>query len=104
MAKWVIKRGGRKQPFRASKIRNAIRDACRDAKVPAKRTKTVVNKVSRPVLKFAAARKMTVRTSDLRKVALRHLDKVEPKAAKAWRKHDAMRRARRARARKRRRR
>jgi transcriptional regulator NrdR family protein len=104
MAKWVIKRGGKKEPFKASKITSAVRDACKDAKVPAKRTKAVVNKVSRPVLKFAAARKLRVRTSDLRKVALKHLDKVEPKAAKAWRKHDTARRARRAKARKRRRR
>lgn len=103
MAKWVIKRGGGKEPFRVSKITSAIRGACRDIHLPAKRTKTVVNKVSRPVLKFAAARKLTVRTSDLRKVALRHLDKVEPKAARAWRKHDATRRARRAKARGRRR-
>jgi len=102
MAKWVIKRGGKKEPFRASKVSSAIRNACRDAKIPAKRTKTVVNKVSRLVLKFAAKRKVAVRTSDLQKVALRHLGQVEPKAAKAWRKYDAMRRARRARGRKRR--
>lgn len=103
MAKWVIKRGGKKVPFRASKITGAIRNACKDAKVPAKRTKTVVNKVSRLVLKFAAKRKVVVRTSDLQKVALKHLSKFEPKAAKAWRKYDAMRRGRRAKAKRRRR-
>jgi len=102
MAKWVIKRGGKKEPFRASKITSAIRGACKDAPLPAKRTKTVVNKVSRAVLKFARARKVVVRTSDLRKVSLKHLGRVEPKAAKAWRRYDAARRARRARARRRR--
>ncbi len=102
MAKWVIKRGGKKAPFRAAKITSAIRGACKDAHLPAKRTKTVVNKVSRAVLKFAAARKVVVRTSDLRKVSLRNLDKVEPKAARAWRKYDAARRARRARSQRRR--
>lgn len=94
MAKWVIKRGGKKEPFRASKIAGAIRGACKDAHIPAKRTKTVVNMVSRAVLKFARARKMAVRTSDLRKVSLRHLGRMEPKAAAAWRRYDASRRAR----------
>jgi len=96
MAKWVIKRGGRKEPFRASKITSAIRGACKDAHLSGSRTKTVVNKVSRAVLKFARARKVAVRTSDLRKVSLRHLSRLEPKAAAAWRKYDARRRARRA--------
>ncbi len=104
MAKWVIKRGGKKEPFRASKISSAIRNACKDAKIPAKRTKTVVNKVSRLVSKFAAKRKVKVRTSDLQKVSLKNLSKIEPKAAKAWRKYNAARRARRAKAKKRRRR
>ncbi|KKU93945.1 MAG: hypothetical protein UY26_C0003G0095 [Candidatus Jorgensenbacteria bacterium GW2011_GWA1_48_13] len=102
MAKWVIKKGDKKEPFRAAKITSAIRGACKDAHLPAKRTKTVVNKVSRAVLKFAAKRKVVVRTSDLQKVALRHLGGMEPKAARAWRKYDAARRARRARARRRR--
>lgn len=103
MAKWVIKRSGKRVPFRAAKVTSAIRGACKDAHLPAKRTKTVVNRVSRVVLRFAAKRKVVVRTSDLRKVSLRELGKVEPKVAKSWRKYDAMRRARRARARRRRR-
>ena len=96
MAKWVIKRGGKKAPFSAAKFKHSIGAACKDAHIPAKRTKTVVNKVSRLVLKFAAKRK-TVATATLRKKALAVLAKVEPKAAKAWRKHDQRRRARRRR-------
>ena len=100
MAKWVIKRGGKKVPFRAAKITSAIKNACKEARLPSKHSKTVVNKVSRAVLKFAAKRKVVVRASDLRKIALKQLDNIEPKAAKTWRKYDAQRKARRARARK----
>ncbi|MFH1162210.1 MAG: ATP cone domain-containing protein [Candidatus Jorgensenbacteria bacterium] len=94
MVKWVVKRGGKKVPFSAAKFKHSIRAACKDAHIPAKRIKTVVGKVSRPILKFAAKRK-TVATATLRKKALSALAKVEPKAAKAWRKHDERRRARR---------
>lgn len=96
MAKWVIKRGGKKAPFSAAKFKSSIRKACKDARVPGKRIKTVVNKVARPVLKFAAKR-ATVKTVVLRKKALAGLAKFEPKAAKAWRKYAARRRARRRR-------
>ncbi len=101
MAKEVIKRGGKREKFSAAKVKSAIRGACKDIHLPAKRTKTVVNKVSAPVLKFARGRK-TVRTSVLRAKSLAALRKVEPKAAKAWLKYEKIRRARRARARRRR--
>lgn len=94
MAKWVIKRGGKKEPFSAAKFERAVKAAAKEAHLPAKRVKTVVGKVSRVVLKFAAKRK-TVATATLRKKALAALDKIEPKAAKAWRRHDTRRRARR---------
>jgi transcriptional regulator NrdR family protein len=95
MAKEVIKRGGKKEAFKAEKIKRSIRAACRDARLPVKRIKTVVNKVSRPVLKFCRTRK-TVATATLKKKILSQLAKVEPAAAKAWRKYDQRRRARRA--------
>ncbi|KKU91324.1 MAG: hypothetical protein UY23_C0002G0063 [Candidatus Jorgensenbacteria bacterium GW2011_GWA1_48_11] len=103
MAKWVIKRGGKRAPFQAAKVKGAIKSACKDVHLPAKRMKTVVNVVSRAVLRFAAKRKVAVRTSDLRKISLSQLGKMEPKAAKAWRKYDVQRKARRARNRRRRR-
>lgn len=101
MAKEVIKKGGKREPFRAEKVKGAIRGACKDVHLPAKRTKAVVAKVSAPVLKFARSRK-TVRTSVLRAKSLAGLRKVEPKAAKAWLRYEKQRRARRARARRRR--
>lgn len=96
MAKEVIGRGGKRQPFRAEKIKHAIRLACVDAHVPRARIKRVVSKVSRPVLKFCAKRK-AVRTSDIRKKVVAGLRKAEPAAAKAWLKYEKRRRARRRR-------
>ena len=90
MAKEVIKKGGKREPFKAEKIRAAIRVAARDTRLPAKRVKTVVNKVSRAVLKFCSKRK-AVATATLRKKVLSQLDKVEPAVAKAWRKYSKRR-------------
>ncbi len=94
MATQVIKKGGEKEAFRTEKLKRAIRKAAKDAHLPAKRIKTVVSKVCRPVLKFVAKRK-TVRAAVLRKKVLSQLDKIEPTVAKAWRKYEQSRRARR---------
>lgn len=96
MAKQVIGRGGKKEPFRAEKIKRSIRSAAKDAHLPAKCVKMVVNKASRPVLAFAAKRK-TIATATLRKKVLSQLDKIDPAVAKAWRKYERRRRARRRR-------
>lgn len=94
MAKVVIKRGGKREPFRAEKLKGSIRAACKDARIPAARAKRTIAKVSGPVLKFAAKRK-AIGTAVLRKKVLAGLKKVEPKAAKAWLRHDKRRQARR---------
>lgn len=94
MVKIVIKRGGKKVPFSKGKFQKSVRDACKDAHLPAKRIKTVVGKVSRAVLK-SVAKRTSVAAAVLRKKALSQLDKVEPAAAKAWRAYDRRRRARR---------
>lgn len=93
MAKEVIKRGGRHQPFRAEKIRRSIRMASRDARIPRRRIKTVVSKVSGPVLKFARKRKI-VKTSVLRSKVVSRLRRVEPAAAKAWVRYESKKRRR----------
>lgn len=95
MAKEVIKRGGKKEVFRAEKIKRSIKAACKDVHLPATRVKRAVAKVSHAVLKFCAKRK-TVATATLKKKILSQLDKVEPVAAKAWIKYEARGRARRA--------
>ena len=94
MAKEVIKKGGKREPFRAEKLKKSIRVACKDAHLAAARAKKAVLKVSRPVLRFAAKRK-AVRTAVLRKKVLAELRKVEPTAVKAWLRYEKGRRARR---------
>lgn len=101
MAKEVIKRGGKRVPFRAEKIKRSIRAACKDIHMPAAKAKRIVSKVAGPVLKFARSRK-TVKASVLRAKVLSGLRKAEPKAAQAWLRYDKRRRARRASARRRR--
>jgi transcriptional regulator NrdR family protein len=94
MAKEVIRRGGKRQPFSPEKLKRSIRLACKDAHLSMVRAKGVVAKVARPVLKFAKGRK-TVRTSVLRTKVLAGLRKVEPVVAKAWSQYEKRRRARR---------
>ena len=96
MAKQVIKRGGKRETFQAEKIRRSIRNAAKGAQLPAAAVKSVVSKVSRAVLKFAATRKV-IATATLQKKILSQLDKTEPGVARAWRKRSRMRRARRKR-------
>lgn len=93
MAKEVIKRGGKREPFKAEKIKRSIRTACKDARISAVRTKSIVSKVARPVLKFAAKRK-AIGTAVLRKKVLAGLKKAEPKAAKSWLRYEKRQRAR----------
>ncbi len=83
MAKQVIKKGGKREPFKAEKIKAAIKAACKDSHLSATRAKTVVNKVSRPVLKFCAKRK-AVNTVTLRKKILSQLDKVEKRFKRSF--------------------
>ena len=92
MAKEVIKKGGKREPFRAEKLKKSIRAACKDAHLPPARAKKAVLKVSQPVLRFAAKRK-TVKAAVLRKKVLAGLRKVEPTAVNAWMRYE--RRARR---------
>lgn len=94
MVKQFIKRGGKKETFRPEKLKRSIRSAAKDAHLSVARTKKIVGKVSHAVLKSIAKRK-TVTAATLRKKVLSQLDKIEPAAAKAWRKYDRRRRARR---------
>ena len=96
MVKHVVKRGGKREVFRAEKLKRSIRGACKDVHIAGTRAKRVVAKVAGPVLRFVSKRK-TVRASDLRKKVLAGLRKAEPKAAKAWLAHEKRRRARRRR-------
>ncbi len=94
MAKQVTKRGGKVETFRAEKLKGSIRGACKDAHISGARAKTVVAKVSGPVLRFVAKRKF-IKASVLRAKVLAGLRKVEPAAVKTWLQHEKRRRARR---------
>lgn len=96
MARQVIKKGGKKEPFRAEKIKRSVRLACKDARFSAARTKKTMAKVVGPVLRFAAKRK-AIKAVTLRKKVLTELRKVEPAAVKAWLRYDRRRHARRRR-------
>ncbi len=93
MARQVIKKGGKREPFRAEKLKGSIRGACKDARLSAVRAKRAVAQISRQVLRFAAKRK-TVKVATLRKEVLAGLRKAEPAAAKAWLRYERRRRAR----------
>ncbi len=94
MAKQVVKRGGGFEAFKPNKLKGSIRGACKDVHITGARARTVVTKVSGPVLRFASKRK-SVKASILRAKVLAGLRKVEPGAAKAWLRHEKRRRARR---------
>jgi len=94
MARIFIKRGGKKVPFRAEKVKKSVRGACKDAHIGGARAKKIVSKVAGPVLRFAAKRK-SVKFSVVRQKILAGLRKVEPKVYKAWLRYDKRRRARR---------
>jgi transcriptional regulator NrdR family protein len=96
MAKEVIKRGGKREKFRAEKLKKSVRAACKGARIPPARAKKIVSKVSAKVLRFAKTRK-AIGTAILRKKTLAALRKTEPAAAMAWLKYDKRRRARRKR-------
>ena len=87
MATTVIKKDGSKQPFDEGKLRKAIEMAAQDAQLSPERAVEVVDVVMPAVLEIAGA-KEEIATSELRDAALAELDKVEPAAAEAWRKHN----------------
>ncbi|MEK7512638.1 MAG: ATP cone domain-containing protein [Patescibacteria group bacterium] len=83
MAKFFIKRGGKKVPFKAEKIKKSVRAALKEAHVPSASAKKMLAKVTGPVLRFARKRK-SVKAAVIRMKVLAGLRKAEPKAAKVW--------------------
>jgi transcriptional regulator NrdR family protein len=87
MAKFFIKKGGKKVPFKPAKIPASVRGACKDIHLTPTEVKKVVSKVAGPVLAFARKR-VSVKASVIRTKLLAGLRKAEPKAAKAWLKYE----------------
>lgn len=87
MTKQVIKKDGTKEPFDSGKISRAIEGSARDAGLTTERTSEVVNQVLGAVLQFAAS-KEEISTAELVEKILGELEKIEPAAAEAWKKHE----------------
>jgi len=87
MANEVIKRDGSHEAFNKEKIRNSIRSAAQDTGLKEDRIGQVVNEVAQSALDIAA-KKDEIATSEITKIILRELDRVEPTVASAWRAHD----------------
>ena len=86
MATHVIKKDGSEQPFDADKMKRSIEAACNDAQLGPERTSEVAEQVAQVALD-AASGKEKIATSELKTVIFSELDRVEPLASAAWRKH-----------------
>jgi len=86
MAK-VLKKGKRKQAFRAAKVRKAILMAAKDARVSASKRQKIARMLSQHVAKGVRGKK-TVRASNIRKAVLAHLGKQAKPIARAWKNYE----------------
>ena len=87
MAKFVIKRDGRKEPFDVEKIKKAITASASRTDLSEKQLKKVVKKVSKAAVKLAK-KKEEIATAEIREKVLSDLDALEPSISEAWRKYD----------------
>ena len=87
MAKFVIKKDGRKEPFDAEKIKKAITASVSRTDLSEKRMKKVVKKVSKAAIKLAK-KKEEIAAAEIREKILSELDALEPSVSEAWRKYD----------------
>lgn len=87
MAKFVIKKDGKKEPFDAEKIKASITAAASRADLSEKQIKKVVKKVSKAAIKLAK-KKEEVATSEIKEKILSELDVLEPSVSEAWRKYE----------------
>jgi len=81
----VIKRGGRKQKFMPSKIKNSIMKASRAARISPVKTRALVNDVGNSVIDLYKRKKL-VKTVDLRKSILGRISRRVRSVASAWKK------------------
>jgi len=83
----VIKRGGRKQSFMPSKIKNSIMKASREARVSPAKTRALVNDVGNSVIDLYKRKKL-VKVVDLRKSILGRISRRTKSVASAWKKSE----------------
>jgi len=86
----VIKRDGGHQAFSEKKVRKSIEAAAKEAKVPRKRTREVVDDASREPLNLSKGT-TPIETKSIREIILARLDTIEPSVSEAWRAFDRKR-------------
>ncbi len=82
----VIKKGGKRQAFNATKIKRAVERALKEAKVPAAKARELMHDVADAVI--AMYKNKAVRTSALRKSILRRLDRRAKSVSAVWRRFE----------------
>ena len=88
---YVIKRGGKKQKFIPSKIRNSIKKAAKEARISDTKTKELIKEISEPAINFYK-KKRFVKTTELRKSILGRISRRAKSVATAWKKHEKRKR------------
>jgi transcriptional regulator NrdR family protein len=83
----VIKRDGRRQPFCENRLRDSIEASAREARVPNRRIRQLVNYVTGEFLDLSAGEDV-IESRMIRKIVLARLDIVEPLVSDAWRAFD----------------
>jgi transcriptional regulator NrdR family protein len=86
----VIKRGGKRQAFSPSKIKNSIKAAAREAGLSRSKIEKLVKEVGDSVVAFYR-KKRVVKSTILRKSILRRLERKAKSVASAWRRHEKKR-------------
>ncbi len=87
----VIKRGGRKQAFVATKIRSSVRKAAKEARLSPKKVEALVKEVAEPTISFFK-KKRNVKSTDIRRSVLRRLTRRSRAVSAAWRRNEKKKR------------
>jgi len=83
----VIKRRGRLEPYKPSKIRAALEKATIDAGYSLEEKKEIIDKIYESVTKKLEG-KEEIKTDTIRMCLLTELDKCEPYIARSWRRFE----------------
>jgi len=87
MAKEVIKRDGRKEPFDAKKIKKSIANTAKEAGLSGTKKNKIVKQVATSAIQLAKG-KNVIATSEIRGKILSELDRIAPTVSAVWRKDE----------------
>ena len=82
MVKKVIKKSGKKQVFDSKKIKRCISKLCKSTKLSKNEADVVKDEILQEVLDIAEKREIT--TAEIRDIALRNLNTLDPAVVRAW--------------------